>query len=438
MPADTQLADVQSAFARWLHLPDDTPLLAVLGAVAANLLPGDPVWLLLVAPPGSGKTELLESLHGVPGVHRAATLTEAALLSGTPRKERASGAKGGLLHEIGGRGIILCKDFGSVLSMHRDERSRVLAALREIYDGNWTRHVGSEGGRRLTWSGNVGIVAGCPPTIDRHHAVTASLGERFVLLRFGDSPTEAHTLKALAHAGREREMRGELAAAVATLFAGLPTSDAQPLIGADEQRRLVSLAMLVSRCRSSVERDGYSREVELIPGAESPTRLAVTLRRLFDGLLAVGVERGRAWAVVRRVALDSMPAIRRSSLTAVQKLGEPSTTHVATAIGYPTPTTRRALEDLAAYRVVERLADGQGKADRWRVSGSFAAYLAAVPEMSGESTAAPEMSASPGDQFPLLNTEHAYDDNSGKVDDEVGPPPDLLAAGGWTPLEGAP
>jgi len=41
------------------------------------------------------------------------------------------------LHTMGAFGILLTKDFGSVLSMHRDEQARVLAALREVYDGSW-------------------------------------------------------------------------------------------------------------------------------------------------------------------------------------------------------------------------------------------------------------------------------------------------------------
>mgnify|MGYP003466777145 CR=1 FL=1 len=40
------------------------------------------------------------------------------------------------------------KDFGSILSMHRDARGAVLAALREIYDGSWSRSIGVDGGRR--------------------------------------------------------------------------------------------------------------------------------------------------------------------------------------------------------------------------------------------------------------------------------------------------
>lgn len=45
------------------------------------------------------------------------------------------------------------------------------------------------------------------------------------------------------------------------------------------------------------------------------------------------------------------------------------TSTVATAVRYPTQTTRRALEDLAAHGVVRRQPRGQGKADDWRLSG---------------------------------------------------------------------
>ena len=113
----------------------------------------DPTWMILVGAAGSGKTEMLSAAARLPGVHVVGSLTEAALLSGTPRKDTASGASGGLLREIGEHGILVLKDFGSILSMHREARGAVLAALREIYDGSWTRLVGVDGGRRLHWEG---------------------------------------------------------------------------------------------------------------------------------------------------------------------------------------------------------------------------------------------------------------------------------------------
>jgi hypothetical protein len=84
-PAST-LQKVIKAFDKWLHLGGDhTPIYAVLGAAAANMLPGDPVWLGLIAPPSSAKTEILNALLKLDCVEPTATLTTAALLSGTPK-----------------------------------------------------------------------------------------------------------------------------------------------------------------------------------------------------------------------------------------------------------------------------------------------------------------------------------------------------------------
>lgn len=186
-------------------MPDPGAVYAVLGTLAAHHLNREPVWTLLVAPGGSGKTEILQAAAGLAEVFPAATLTEPALLSGTATKERSKGATGGLLVQIGESGVLLCKDFGSVLSMHRESRGQVLAALREVYDGEWTRHVGVDGGKTLSWRGKIGFIGGCTPTIDRAHAVMASMGERFLLYRLPKAPPNGQAVQALEHAGREAD-----------------------------------------------------------------------------------------------------------------------------------------------------------------------------------------------------------------------------------------
>ena len=147
------IEETLAVFDRWLLLPNPMPVYAVLGTIAANLLPGDPVWLGIIGPPSSAKTEILNSISTLPHVVQAATLTPAGLLSGTPKKQYDKAAKGGLLRAIGDFGIIALKDFGSILSMRPDAKAEVLAALREVYDGAWTRHLGIDGGRTLAWSG---------------------------------------------------------------------------------------------------------------------------------------------------------------------------------------------------------------------------------------------------------------------------------------------
>lgn len=381
------LEEVVAVFQKWLHLPDTSAVKAVLAAVVANLLPGDPAWLMLIGGSGWGKTELLQSLRGLRYAHVAATVTEPALLSGTSKRERDANAKGGLLREIGDFGLLVLKDFTSILSMHREARGQVLAALREIYDGDWTRYVGIDGGKSLSWQGKLGVVAGCTPTIDSHHAVIGAMGERFVSFRLRAEEDEALAKQAVAHAGHEPAMRRELSRAVANLFAGLTIPEVFPAVDEAAQGRIIDLAVLVCRCRSAVERDSHTREIELIPDREAPSRLALVLTRLFVGLRLLGVPAAQAWPVLRRIGMDSMPALRRQVFEQLVGRGAPvTTTDVATAVRYPTQTTRRALEDLAAHQVVQRIPGGEGKADQWELT-AFAAGLyvkleQSFPEMS--------------------------------------------------------
>ena len=75
-----------------------------------NGLPGDPLWLLVVAGPGGAKTETVQALAGA-GAHITSTIaSEGALLSATPRRDRNKKATGGLLRKIGDRGVLVIKD----------------------------------------------------------------------------------------------------------------------------------------------------------------------------------------------------------------------------------------------------------------------------------------------------------------------------------------
>ena len=99
-------------------------------------------------------------------------------------------------------------------------------------------------------------------------------------------------------------MRRELRHSVIELIDRVKLPEVPPDLTDAEMAGVLNIALLVCRARSPVERDGYSRDIELVPGAESPTRLAKALKRLLDGLSALGVGRPRALSIVRRVALN--------------------------------------------------------------------------------------------------------------------------------------
>ena len=369
----TTLDQAVAVFSKWLALKDPTPVYAVFGAVAANMLPGDAVWLGLIAPPSSAKTEILNALGRVPHVEMAATLTPAALLSGTPKRQVGPGAKGGLLHKLGAFGVLVLRDFGSILSMHPETRTELLAALREIYDGAWTRHLGVDGGKELSWKGKLGLVFAATESLDDYHAVIASLGHRFLICRMasdGDNQLD----KAFDHSGEAaKTMRDELAAAVSGLFADLQQNP--PTLSEAERLRLRRVVRLAVRLRAHVERDRYTREILSIHGAEGPARMALGLERLLAGLYAIGLPREPALAIAHHVALASTPPIRKlayDQLTAINQ----TTRMIAEGLKLPTTTARRALEELEAQglaRRVRKRSDNQGGADLWALDPEWAA-----------------------------------------------------------------
>jgi hypothetical protein len=67
--------------------------------------------------------------------------------------------------------------------MGREMRAAVLAALREVHDGKWTRSVGAGGGLTLDWAGRIAIIGAVTTSWDEAHAAISAMGDRFVLLR---------------------------------------------------------------------------------------------------------------------------------------------------------------------------------------------------------------------------------------------------------------
>jgi hypothetical protein len=352
--APTDISRVIAAYERHLYVPDNRYLYAMFGAAVANLAPGDPTWLGLVDGPGGGKTEALLPLDGIPEVRIAGTITPASLLSGTSKKERAAHAKGGMLKEIGEFGIIVVKDFGSILTMHRDARAEALQALRDIYDGIYTRDVGSDGGQKLEWRGKMGFLFGATTAIDSHQVAMGALGERFLLHRLTQSNPDEKFDAAFEQVGLERAARAELATLTGGLIEEARSRDA-PIPQEGDKDLLRPLAVFVAQARSAVERNGYSRELEFAHAPESPTRIGKELLQLLLGLDRLGVPRGISVPVVAKTALDSMQPRRLVVATYLLRNGERAkTSDIATGCGLPTSTCKMALEELAAHRVVHR------------------------------------------------------------------------------------
>ncbi|MFY1703928.1 hypothetical protein ACN28G_19700 [Micromonospora sp. WMMA1923] len=334
-----------AVFRRWLGAEYDIGSLdAVLSVAATERLGGDPPWLLVISGSGNAKTETVGSLAGI-GAHITSTITsEGALLSATPKQDKEKGATGGLLRKIGPSGVLVVKDFTSILSMNRDMRASVLAALREVYDGRWERNVGTGGGRTLTWEGRIVLVGAVTTAYDAAHSVISAMGDRFALVRVDSSTGRlAAGRQALSNVNHETEMRAELAAAVRELIDGMEPVRAH-LIDADMDV-LLAVADLVTFARTAVERD-YQGNVIDAHAPEMPTRFAKMLGQIVRGGLAVGMPRDRALSTAVRVAGDSMPPLRLAILADLLDNPGSTTTDVRKRLQKPHNTVDRELQAL--------------------------------------------------------------------------------------------
>ena len=175
------------------HEPDLAAARVLYAAVAAHRLTGQPVWPMVVAPPATMKTELIRALDGLPEVHSIDGVTSKTFISGQIRDNDAVEAEpkySSLLHRIGPSGVILCSDFSTILAIKSDDRKAILADLRRIYDGELKKEFGTSDIVPV-WEGRITFVAGVTPSIDKHHLAIQSLGDRFVMVRWGRVGEEA-------------------------------------------------------------------------------------------------------------------------------------------------------------------------------------------------------------------------------------------------------
>jgi len=336
-----------------LWQPDPGIIDVVLGTIAANRMSGEPVWVVLVGAPSSGKSVGLGAIGNLPEVIEVDSFTEAGLLSGS------SDGTPGLLAQMGAYGVLVFPDLTVLLSKGSSERGGSLGMLRRIYDGAFERAIGSKGGK-LSWEGK----AGCLGAVTQAVYLTdlGVMGERFLYYplphaEHGDRVLAGYSV--LEHLGNQPELRARRARLVADFFASLSLPDQPPAFSEADQDRLVVLADLGSRCRSPIIRDRYKGDaMELVPDPEHLARLLGSLGQLAAGMRVIGTPEPEVWRLIGQVGLGGVHPTRRRILELlVDSVDDHSTAMIAARCRLPHTTIRRVLEDLGALDVIDRVSE---------------------------------------------------------------------------------
>jgi len=351
--------DLLAYFHKWLAMSEDLEwgLRIICSTVLSVQIPGDPLWVYIVAPPGGTKTELLVTVSQHPQCVIRSTVTAHSLVSGW---QIQGGKDPSLLPLLDGKTFIL-KDFTEIWALPKVARDEIYAIFRGAYDGMVEKTFGN--GVHRKYNVHFSMLAGA--TQQLHADRQASLGERFLKFRMASDGDQAdHAVRmALSNVSSENVMRAELAAACASF---LNHASARMNSGECESEelpdwfteRLVSLAQLLALLRGEVERDMRSDRLLYMPQHEIGTRVAKQLKKLALALslLEAGeVDWQLAWKIVRRVALDSCIGFSRTLCGCLQRAGKGmNAADLAVSTGIPLTTVRAHLEDMELLGALRR------------------------------------------------------------------------------------
>jgi hypothetical protein len=328
-------SEVESILKSNFQTPDLEAFKVLLGSVAAHrVIDYKQAWLMLIAPPGSIKTVLLEALDGLPNFRTIDSLSPNTFISGKMRdpvlekldylnrdsrkEKKKKKESSSLLHRIGPDGLIAIPDFSTILSMHESKRNDIFAQMRRIYDGELCREFGTdENLAEREWKGRITMLAAVTSEVDHHHRMFAALGDRFVRVRWA----RASGLEAMQYARRQRqELKNRLHDAVQDLLAPVfaVTKVEAPDLPDEIADRIGLLTESVCWARTHVHRE--QGEITDDPEAESNTRLPQQLCQVARGwtaLIGETVVGEEGFDLACRTAIDCVPPNRVKMLKAI-------------------------------------------------------------------------------------------------------------------------
>jgi hypothetical protein len=348
--------DVYAEYQRWLHIPDPAIIDVMYGAIIANRLPGDPLWLFLIAPPGMTKTEFIQSASSAKAIECMSTLSAHSLVSGATL---AGGVDPSMIPKLDGK-VLLVKDFTTILNMNQQAREEIFGILRDAYDGEMTKIFGN--GVVRHYVSTFGIVAGVTPAIESVLENESALGERFLRWEMDIPGTYAghleYVMRASENVSHEDVMRAELRAVGSRVLDHKYVCDV--IIPEQYMAHVHRIAIWCSILRGTIIRDKFTREVMSRPFCEMGTRLS---KQFVKFLYGVGMFRrvkeigDYEMSLLKRLARTTIPSRISVYLNVIIRefTGKDFTAaELSDAVRLPGTLTQRTLENLYLLGVLEK------------------------------------------------------------------------------------
>jgi hypothetical protein len=370
--------EVYDTFRKWILLGDNkskhqkgTDIYdIVFGTILANRIPGSPVWMYIVAPPGGYKTEPLLACSGGKLIEMVESVTPAALISGLSVAGHADPSLIAKIH----RKTLIVKDWTILLGLPEHEVREIMGILRGSFDGECGRNFGN--GIRRVIKSTFGILAAVTPVIEQYIEQTSAVGERFVSWRNWISEDQnvrkEHIRRALSNVMHETTMKTELNTIAKKVLLAQYPEPPRPNEAVTEQ--IISMSEWIAAMRGAVSRDKYSKAITHRPCTEIGTRVS---KEIMKWLMGVSLFKGEkvissdSLRVAEGIARSSVSQRNFSILQAMWKDKEKwlNKSDVEKEIHLPSETSAILLGNMVALNILER--DVQQNKSVYRIKKQF-------------------------------------------------------------------
>lgn len=354
--------ELSKLLSSWFYSPDLDALRVVLSVYVSHLLiqeEREPVWILIIGPPSTGKTSFLcHVISGLPFIKKVADLSGASFISGLAVKKGGSSllfdlaaigdSKNKSDKSIKTHGVLIFPDFSSLVSQKQETRAEIMAKLRQIHDGEYNP---SKGTVTKGWEGKVSVIAAVTEAIEQMWAVQRELGDRFVQIRWdrGDGEKQAAAVMEQVDGKVLKKVQGLVEKLVD--ITTLPGNMAIPM---EFRGDIIAVAEMAAVLRASVTRGRNGQIIDVLQ-AEGTGRLTKAAKQIVVGharLFRKIMPDYEDVKLAKRVIFDSIP---RKRIKIIDAIGDKGATpaEVVKETGLYYSSVDYACEELLAMNVIK-------------------------------------------------------------------------------------
>lgn len=373
------LEDIKKQFAKYICLSDTDVIDVFLATIITNKMPGDSICLHLVGPSSSAKTEMIRTILEYPPTHHVTQISPRTLLSGFTDKAKP-GENMSLLKKLekGDKNLLVFKDFTTIISMSREDRSVFLSQLREMADGYLSADFGND--QRVEFKQHVGVITGCTNAIDEFGTVDGQLGERFLKYRLTADLADEIAELAMEVNNEKEILRTETAKMVIEYLNYFSILKDIPKWDDEWAARFRKLCVLCAHMRSPIIKDWKGIQVSTV-SHEGPGRLVSQMDKLAKALAFVRqspiVDLG-VYRICKKILRDTMPPFRLNILHEFYEKGPQTVAELSDNLRVHWKTVAQYCGDLVSVSLIKfvnpegrRMPGYATRNDKWEIEYKY-------------------------------------------------------------------